>query len=88
MLSAILLFLSCIVGTYFTGTAINISYRLMRVAELRVDYDNTRNKETKNECTNLARHHMRGIKDAWKWPSIVVASIIDAIKWGSSLDSK
>lgn len=73
---------------YVGGTTLNIAYRLMRIAELKVDHDNTRSKDAKNECISLTRHHMNGLRSAWKWPSVIVMSTISALKWGKSLDVK
>jgi hypothetical protein len=88
MLNTLLAVVVSVVGFYTMGTLANVSYRLMRISELKIDHDNTRNKDAKNECVNLTRHHMQGIKESWKWPSIVVASILAAVRWGRSLETK
>jgi hypothetical protein len=73
---------------YIAGTALNIAYRLMRIAELKVDHDTTRSKDVKNECMALTRHHMGGLRSSWKWPTVVVTGTTAALKWGKSLDVK
>jgi hypothetical protein len=73
---------------YVGGITLNVAYRLMRITELKVDHDTTRSKDVKNECLSLTRHHMGGIRSAWKWPTIVVVSSITALKWGRSLETK
>jgi hypothetical protein len=73
---------------YLVGTTLNIGYRLMRIAELKVDHDTTRSKDVKNECMSLTRHHMGGLRSAWKWPSVIAVGVISALKWGRSLDAK
>jgi hypothetical protein len=73
---------------YVGGTALNVAYRLMRIAELKVDHDTTRSKDVKNECMSLTRHHMGGLRSAWKWPSVVIIGSKTALKWGRSLEVK
>jgi hypothetical protein len=73
---------------YVVGTALNVAYRLMRVSELKVDHDTTRSKDVKNECISLTRHHMDGLRSAWKWPTVIVMGVKSALKWGKSLDIK
>lgn len=77
-----------VLSLYAGGTALNVAYRLMRIAELKVDHDTTRSKDVKNECMSLTRHHMGGLRSAWKWPSVVVVSSTTALKWGRSLEAK
>lgn len=73
---------------YLGGTILNVSYRLMRISELKVDFDTTRSKDTKNECMCMTRHHMGGLRSSWKWPTAVVMSVVSALRWGKSLESK
>ena len=73
---------------YAGGTILNIAYRLMRIAELKVDHDMTRSKDVKNECASLTRHHMSGLHSSWRWPAVVVKGVTTALKWGKSLDTK
>ena len=77
-----------VLSLYLAGTTLNIGYRLMRIAELKVDHDTTRSKDVKNECMSLARHHMGGLRSAWKWPTVIAVSVKSALKWGKSLDVK
>lgn len=72
---------------YVAGTALNVAYRLMRVSELKVDFDTTRSKDVKNECISLTRHHMGGLRSAWKWPTTVAVSSTAALKWGRSTET-
>lgn len=76
------------VSLYVVGTMLNAAYRMMRISELKVDHDMTRSKDVKNECMSLTRHHMGGLRSAWKWPAIVVRSVKTALEWGKSLEIK
>ena len=53
-----------------------------------MDFDTTRSKDTKNECICMTRHHMGGLRSSWKWPTAVVMSVVSALRWGKSLESK
>jgi hypothetical protein len=76
------------ISLYVVGTFLNAGYRLMRIAELKIDHDTTRSKDVKNECMSLTRHHMGGLRSVWKWPTVIVKGVKSALEWGKSLESK
>lgn len=75
-----------LVTSYLSGLFFNVSYRLMRLAEIKHEHDLTRSKDIKNDCMNLARFHVQELGASWAWP----ISILDlsAFRWGQSLDKK
>ena len=73
---------------YITGVIIDASYRLIRISELKIDFDSTRSKDVKNECVALARHHMHGLRTSALWPRHILVGTRAALSWGRSLDSK
>ncbi len=77
-----------VISIYVAGIAADASYRLARISELKFDFDSTRSKDVKNECTALARHHMRGLRSSYRWPQHVVEGVRTALSWGRSLEGK
>lgn len=73
---------------YIVGVMIDVSYRLIRISELKIDFDSTRSKDVKNECIALARHHMRGLRTSALWPRHILVGTRVALSWGRSLDGK
>jgi len=73
---------------YVMGTMISVSYRLVRISELKIDFDSTRSKDVRNECITLTRHHVRGLKTSVLWPHHVFTGAKSAISWIGSLDSR
>lgn len=77
-----------IVSIYATGLISSVIYKLVRLSELKFEYETTRSKDTKNECAALARHHVRSIKRSWRWPLDAAVSWLSALKWGAALEKK
>ena len=76
------------VSVYAVGIILDVSYCLARISELKFDFDTTRSKDVKNECTALARHHARGLRSSYLWPLHVFQGLRSALGWVRSLDGK
>lgn len=80
--------LLAVVSIYVAGIIVDAAYRLVRISELKIDFESTRSKDVKNECVNLARYHSQGLRAVALWPKHVVLGARSAIIWSRSLESK